>query len=95
MPTRLLIAISTIAFAAACGGSDASTGINTNTGNSMTASIDGSGFSTSIVGVSTSGGVAILAGSNGTQTIGLSFAPTTGTQRWWASSQGPTPRAET
>ena len=78
----LMMLTSALVISTACGGSSGSgsTGPTNTGGRAMSAKVDGAAWSTSAVGGSVSNGAVILAGSDGTQTIGISFAQTTGTQ---------------
>lgn len=83
MRRRLMMVASALVVSTACSSSSSSTGSTgpTNTGGrTLSAKVDGVAWSTNSVGGSVSGGAVILAGSDGTQTIGISFAQTTGTQ---------------
>ena len=85
MQRRLLVAMSALLVSTACGssGSDNTTTgptKNNNSARSMSAKIDGASWVATNVGGSVTNGIAILAATNGTQTIGLSFLPSVGTQ---------------
>jgi hypothetical protein len=79
-----MIVMSALVVSTACGGSSSSsngsTGPTNTGGRTLSAKVDGVAWSTNVVGGSVANGVVILAGSDGTQTIGISFAQTTGTQ---------------
>jgi hypothetical protein len=66
----------------ACGGSSSTgpTKTTTNGAKSMSAKIDGAAWSATTVGGGVTGGIEILVGTNGTQSVSISFVPTAGTQ---------------
>jgi hypothetical protein len=74
--------MSVLLASTACGGSgNSGTTAPNNTGSRvMSAKVDGAAWNTTIAGGSATNGLVILAGSNGTQTIAISFAATPGTQ---------------
>lgn len=78
----LMMLTSALVISTACGGSSGSgsTGPTNTGGRTMSAKVDGAAWSTLAVGGSVSNGAVILAGSDGTQTIGISFAAAAGTQ---------------
>jgi hypothetical protein len=82
MRRRWMMVASALVVSTACGSSSSSssTGPTNTGGRTLSAKVDGVAWSTNSVGGSVANGVVILAGSDGTQTIGISFAPTTGTQ---------------
>lgn len=84
MQRRLFLAMSALLVSTACGGSSSdntATGpTNNNSARSMSAKIDGASWIATTVGAGVANGIAILAASNGTQTVGLSFVPIVGTQ---------------
>jgi hypothetical protein len=82
MQRRSWLAIAALVTATACGGSSSTAPTNTKTSGakSMAARIDGTAWSATSVGGSVTGGIAILVGTNVTQTVSISFVPTVGTQ---------------
>ena len=82
MQPRVLIAISALIVSAACGGSTSTgpTNTKTNPPRSMSATVDGTAWTATSVGGSVTNGIAILVGTNVSQTVGISFVPTVGTQ---------------
>jgi len=84
MQPRLLIATSALIISASCGGSTSTGPTNTNTKTnpprSMSAKVDGTAWTATSVGGSVTNGIAILVGTNVSQTLGISFVPTVGTQ---------------
>jgi hypothetical protein len=86
MQRRLFLAMSVLLVSTACGSSSDNTTTgptnnnNNNSARSMSAKIDGASWVATTVGAGVTNGIAILAASNGTQTIGLSFVPSVGTQ---------------
>jgi hypothetical protein len=74
--------MSVLLVSTACGGSSGSgtTGPTNTSTRVMSAKVDGAAWVTTIAGGSATNGLVILAGSDGTQTIAISFAATPGTQ---------------
>lgn len=82
MRPRELTVISALVISAACGGSTSTSPTNTKTNppRSMSATVDGTAWTATTVGGSVTNGIAILVGGNATQSVGISFVPTVGTQ---------------
>ena len=82
MRRRLAMTMSVLLVSTACGGSSnsASTGPNNTSTRVMSARVDGAAWNTTIAGGSATNGLVILAGSDGAQTIAISFAASVGTQ---------------
>src|SRR5436190_20017876 len=82
MQRRSWLAIAALVTATACGGSSSTAPTNTKTSGtkSMAARVDGTAWSATSVGGSVTGGLAILVGTNVTQSVSISFVPTVGTQ---------------
>jgi hypothetical protein len=82
MQRRLAMAMSILLVSTACGGGSGSgaTGPTTTSTRAMSAKVDGAAWITAFAGGSATNGLVILAGSDGSQTIAISFAAATGTQ---------------
>jgi hypothetical protein len=82
----LWLAMAALSMSTACGGSSSTaptntnTHTNTNSARSMSAKVDGTAWTATTVGAGVTGGIAILVGTNVTQSVSISFVPTVGTQ---------------
>ena len=79
MQRRQWIAVSALVFTGACGDSGA-TAANRIGGRTMSATVDGTAWSTTTLAGSLINGLVSIAGASGTQTIAITFAATSGAQ---------------
>jgi len=81
MQRRISTAVLALLMAAACGGSDSgSTAPNNTSARQMSAKVDGNTWTATSVGAGITNGIAIIVGTNVTQTVSIAFAAVTGTQ---------------
>ena len=82
MQRRVLTAISALLVSTACGSSTSTgpTNTKTNPPRSMSARVDGTAWTATSVGAGVTNGIAILVGTNVSESVSISFVPTVGTQ---------------